>query len=694
MLLACKSLPCGLALLPSVFPLLPTRFCPSHHNNNLPPCWPATFEATRSEHWDYNSTLLVALHTTRTSSTSPICNPNHFRNQLTMADWQTVPETAAAVNGFDGTANGATNGTLVEANGDVDTQLATATSAFSLEEKAQFEEKAKGSGWGLVPANHNHHQTGDELQYAVYEWAEDYGEVGPRHEALEQQLFGGDFRMKSGNHIKALEMVTTVEGPLKVAPVRSFDKAGLHPVLEETITQFMGYTRPTPIQAYTIPALLQGNDVIAIAQTGSGKTAAYLVPIISRLMGKARILCAPRPLGPNQTSNRVRAEPLVVIVVPTHELAIQVFDECRRICYRSMLRPCAAYGGLPMRQTLDNLGKGCDILIGTTGRLCDLMNRPGVLSMSRVIYTVIDEADEMLNGDWEEELGKIMAGGDTNDDGDHAYLMFSATFPKELRKLARKYMAGEHYQITVGRAGSSHMNIEQDVIYVDSSLKLEACYDLLLASPPVRTLIFCNSKKTVDELDAYLYQRLLPTTSIHSDRGQMEREDAMRAFRTGAAPIMITSGITARGLDVAGIEHVINYDLPSTMHGGITEYVHRIGRTARIGHKGKATSFYNEQRNEEIGPDLVRHLLENRSVVPDFLSHFAPEDGVANFDDDVSDDDEEDGDGVALGHSDGSAPALTAGSAWGANADTDATNTASAGFTADADASAPATSAW
>lgn len=413
-------------------------------------------------------------------------------------------------------------------------------------------------------------------------------------------------------------------------------------------------------------------------------------------MGKAEELCAPRPdqtaSDYNPRVHRARAEPLVVIVVPTHELASQVFDECRRLCYRSMLRPCTTYGGQPMRIALEQLGKGCDILIGTTGRLCDLMNRPGVLSMSRVIYTVIDEADEMLSGDWEEDLGKIMAGGDTNDDADHAYLMFSATFPKDLQRLARKYMAGEHYQITIGRAGSSHKNIEQDVIYVDSDRKPEACYDLLLSSQPVRTLIFCNSKRAVDELDAYLYQRNLPTTSIHSDRGQLEREDAMRAFRSGTCPIMITSGVTARGLDVAGIEHVINYDLPSTTHGGISEYVHRIGRTARIGNKGKATSFYNEQRNEDIASDLVRILLENENAVPDFLSHYAPEDGVALFNEDASDEDDEDGVGLIENGGNDDAATLAATSAWVAETSAGATHAADAGF--DADASVPTASAW
>lgn len=166
--------------------------------------------------------------------------------------------------------------------------------------------------------------------------------------------------------------------------------------------------------------------------TGSGKTAAYFIPIISKLMGKVKKLRAPRPdptmLGYNPKIHSVRAEPLVLVVVPTRELAVQIFDEARRMCYRSMLRPCVAYGGLPMGVCREELGKGCDILIGTPGRLCDLMDKPDILTLSRTKYaphtlpvlrsqltsfrfTVIDEADEMLDQDWEGELNKLMAGG-------------------------------------------------------------------------------------------------------------------------------------------------------------------------------------------------------------------------------------------------------------------------------------------
>lgn len=194
--------------------------------------------------------------------------------------------------------------------------------------------------------------------------------------------------------------------------------------------ELSGYQVPTPIQKFTIPAILQGYDVIGIAQTGessplsllyqyltlstgSGKTAAYLIPILSKLMGKAKKLGAPRPnpLTFQDGIDNVTAEPLVVVVVPTRELAVQIFNEARKLCYRSMLRPCVVYGGVPIREQLGLLSRGCDVLIGTPGRLKDFIGRPDKVTLRRLKYMVIDEADEMLNQDWESELRPILSGG-------------------------------------------------------------------------------------------------------------------------------------------------------------------------------------------------------------------------------------------------------------------------------------------
>lgn len=265
-------------------------------------------------------------------------------------------------------------------------------------------------------------------------------------------------------------------------------------------------------------------------------------------------------------------------------------------------------------------------------------------------------------------------------------MMFSATFPAAARKLAKDYMSIDHVRIRIGRAGATHKNITQNVVWVDEAAKKEALYDLLFSMPPARTLVFVNSKRQADLLDDFLFNRALPSTSIHADRIQREREDALRAFRTGSAPIMVATGVTARGLDIKNILHVVNFDMPSAAHGGIEEYVHRIGRTARIGNEGLATSFYND-RNQDIAEDLVKILMESGSNVPDFLEHLKPD--TVEWDD-KSDVDPADlampdaggngGDGWGGAATDGAAaeaaPQVDAGWGGGAADDTAATNNA------------------
>ncbi|KAL4754840.1 hypothetical protein BDW72DRAFT_200509 [Aspergillus terricola var. indicus] len=476
---------------------------------------------------------------------------------------------------------------------------------------------------------------------AKYEWNDEYGDVGPENPHLEEQLFRGEFINRTGLKIGNLHNIEVVaESHQRPSPIRSFDDAGLHPVMRQNIC-LCGYEFPTPIQAYAIPAVLTSHDLIAIAQTGSGKTAAFLIPVLSQLMGKTKKLAAPRPnlaAGFDPITDSVRAEPLVLIVAPTRELATQIFDEARRLCYRSMLRPCVVYGGAPVADQRKELQKGCDILIGTPGRLLDFMDKPHILSLRRVKYTIIDEADELLLSDWEEDFKKIMSGGDINEDADHRYMMFSATFNKECRELARKFLANDHVRVRIGRPGSTHVNVDQNVIYTEPQLKKKCLYDLLLAMPPSRTLVFVNSKATADQIDDYLYNLGLPSTSFHADRTQREREDALRAFRSAKCPIMVATGVSARGLDIKNVMHVINYDLPSAMHGGITDYIHRIGRTARIGNEGLATSFYSD-KDSDLGPDLVKILIEAKQPVPDFLSKFKPAEGAGiDFHDDTDDD--------------------------------------------------------
>ncbi|KAM0356179.1 hypothetical protein ACHAPU_000574 [Fusarium lateritium] len=461
----------------------------------------------------------------------------------------------------------------------------------------------------------------------AYAWQDEYGDVGPKFPDLELDLFGDPATRhdRKGLDFSCIESIEVQqEGPTKVDPIMSFEAGGIHPAMLENI-ELCGYDNPTPIQKFTIPSILQGHDVIGIAQTGSGKTAAYLIPILSKLMGKAKKLAAFRP-NPNtfqEGVDEVTAEPLVLIVVPTRELALQIFNEARKLCYRTMLRPCVVYGGVPVREQISLLSKGCDVLVGTPGRLVDFIQRPKNLTLRRLRYMVIDEADELLNDDWAEELNPILSGGE-QDEGNVKFSLFSATFPKAARDLAKNYLAASHVRFRVGRAGSTTANIKQIVLQAEAHEKRELLVGLLEEMHGIRTIIFVNSKQAADNLDDFLFNMHLPVTSMHSDRTQQEREAAMRSFRSGKAPILIATGVTARGIDVQNVLHVINYDLPSIDYGGIEEYTHRIGRTGRIGHRGVATSFFSE-RDEPMASVLTRTLLETDQEIPDFFQSYVPE---------------------------------------------------------------------
>lgn len=342
-------------------------------------------------------------------------------------------------------------------------------------------------------------------------------------------------------------------------------------------------------------------------------------------MGKAKKLAAfrPNPVTFRPGIDEVTAEPLVLIVVPTRELALQIFNEARKLCYRTMLRPGVVYGGVPISQQVSLLNMGCDVLVGTPGRLVDFIQRPRVLTLRRLRYMVIDEADELLNDDWAEELNPILSGGGkynrqisvpclTNhfteqDEGNVKFSLFSATFPKAARDLAKNYLTASHVRFRVGRAGSTTVNIKQIVLQAEGHEKRELLVGLLEEMHGIRTIIFVNSRQAADNLDDFLFNMHLPVTSMHSDRTQQEREAAMRAFRSGNAPILIATGVTARGIDVQNVMHVINYDLPSLEYGGIEEYTHRIGTITVL---AQVHSFTDVNRsNRSYGSPRCRYLF-------------------------------------------------------------------------------------
>ncbi|CAI5772437.1 ATP-dependent RNA helicase DDX3X isoform X3 [Podarcis lilfordi] len=393
------------------------------------------------------------------------------------------------------------------------------------------------------------------------------------------------------------------------------------------------YTRPTPVQKYAIPIIKDKRDLMACAQTGSGKTAAFLLPILSQIYtdGPGDAL---RAMKENGRYGRRKQYPISLVLAPTRELAVQIYEEARKFAYRSKVRPCVVYGGADIGQQIRDLERGCHLLVATPGRLVDMMER-GKIGLDFCKYLVLDEADRMLDMGFEPQIRRIVEQDTMPPKGVRQTMMFSATFPKEIQMLARDFLE-EYIFLAVGRVGSTSENITQKVVWVEESDKRSFLLDLLNATgkdclgeiqhnsngsgKDSLTLVFVETKKGADSLEDFLYHEGYACTSIHGDRSQRDREEALHQFRSGRSPILVATAVAARGLDISNVKHVINFDLPSD----IEEYVHRIGRTGRVGNLGLATSFFNE-RNINITKDLLDLLVEAKQEVPSWLENMAYE---------------------------------------------------------------------
>eukprot|EP01125_Pyxidicula_operculata_P005923 TRINITY_DN206_c0_g2_i1.p1 TRINITY_DN206_c0_g2~~TRINITY_DN206_c0_g2_i1.p1 ORF type:complete len:679 (-),score=165.91 TRINITY_DN206_c0_g2_i1:68-2104(-) len=420
---------------------------------------------------------------------------------------------------------------------------------------------------------------------------------------LEQELFS---RPSSGINFQKYEDIPVVVEPNEFKPLESFQDIDLGPVLNNTI-KLANFTAPTPVQKYSIPIILSNRDLMACAQTGSGKTGAFLFPLI------ASILSTPSDPKKSYYGRNVKASPECLILAPTRELAIQIQEEARRFVYRSHLRAVVVYGGAEFRRQAMDLERGCNLLVATPGRLIDMVDR-GKLTLSEIRYLCIDEADRMLDMGFEKQIRQIVDKCPSVQE--RQTLMFSATFPKTIQRLAEDFLKAYVF-LKVGRIGSTTDFIKQRIKYVEDQDKK---YSLLELLPTVkgRTLVFVETKRLADHLEEYLYTQGFSTISIHGDRTQKEREAALEAFRTGQAQILVATDVAARGLDIKEVMHVINYDMPTD----IDDYVHRIGRTGRAGHEGIATAFLNE-KNKNIVRDLVELLDESSQPIDPWLNELA-----------------------------------------------------------------------
>ena len=317
-----------------------------------------------------------------------------------------------------------------------------------------------------------------------------------------------------------------------------------------------------------------------------------------------------------------KAYPTTLILAPTRELVSQIHDEARKFAYRSWVRPAVVYGGADIGMQLRQIERGCDLLSATPGRLVDLIER-GRISLANIKYLVLDEADRMLDMGFEPQIRRIVQGEDMPGTDVRQTLMFSATFPRDMQILARDFLK-DYIFLSVGRVGSTSENITQKIEYVEDADKRSVLLDILASEGKTGTcgltLVFVETKRMADMLSEFLMNNRLPATSIHGDRTQREREQALDTFRKGRTPILVATAVAARGLDIPNVTHVINYDLPSD----IDDYVHRIGRTGRAGNTGLSTAFFN-RGNRNIVRELVELLREANQDIPSWLDTVAQE---------------------------------------------------------------------
>ncbi|XP_020316813.1 ATP-dependent RNA helicase DDX3Y-like isoform X1 [Oncorhynchus kisutch] len=457
---------------------------------------------------------------------------------------------------------------------------------------------------------------------------EDWSKPSPANERLEAELFSSG---NTGINFEKYDDIPVEATGSNCPPhIDSFHDVDMGEIIMSNIA-LTHYTRPTPVQKYAIPVIKSKRDLMACAQTGSGKTAAFLVPVLSQIytQGPGDAAAAAKNGQDSGKYGRRKQYPLSLVLAPTRELALQIYEESRKFAYRSRVRPCVVYGGADIGQQIRDLERGCHLLVATPGRLVDMMER-GKIGLDYCNYLVLDEADRMLDMGFEPQIRRIVEQDTMPPKGIRQTMMFSATFPKEIQMLARDFLE-DYIFLAVGRVGSTSENITQKVVWVEDGDKRSFLLDLLNATvipsdaPDVQeaavtpgkeslTLVFVETKKGADALEDFLYREGYACTSIHGDRSQRDREEALNQFRSGRCPILVATAVAARGLDISNVKHVINFDLPSD----IEEYVHRIGRTGRVGNLGLATSFFND-KNSNITKDLLDILVEAKQEVPSWL---------------------------------------------------------------------------
>ncbi|KNH08994.1 ATP dependent RNA helicase (Dbp1) [Perkinsela sp. CCAP 1560/4] len=396
--------------------------------------------------------------------------------------------------------------------------------------------------------------------------------------------------------------------PNNIVPAASFTAFGMPDSLRSNVER-AGYQQPTPIQQYSQPIIFKGNDLMACAQTGSGKTAAFLMPIISDIFEKGKG-CLPIHMRGDPTYASA-ALPVALVLGPTRELVSQIHDEARKFCYKTEVRSVVCYGGVEKSAQEHELRKGADIVVATPGRLWDLFSMRTLRFMC-IRFVVLDEADRMLDLGFDKQIEQIMEDTDMPRTADRQTLMFSATFPSMIQTLAKNYL-GNYYFVTVGRVGQTTEGITQRVELVEPENKFRVLNQLLRKDVGALKLVFVETKRTAEQLLDGLYD-VFNVDALHGDRSQAEREHALKMFRNGEINILVATDVASRGLDIPNVEHVIQYDLPKSMD----DYIHRIGRTGRAGNIGLATALFSPS-DCPMASELLQILKEHHQSIPEWL---------------------------------------------------------------------------
>ncbi len=384
----------------------------------------------------------------------------------------------------------------------------------------------------------------------------------------------------------------------------SFADLQLAPEILKALTE-AGYTTPTPIQAQAIPAVLDNQDLMAGAQTGTGKTAAFALPLLQKLLPHASASTSP-------ARHPVRA----LILVPTRELAIQVEQNIKQYAKYSRLRSLVVYGGVDIRTQTPHLKTGVEILVATPGRLLDHIEQKTVL-LNQVEILVLDEADRMLDMGFMPDLKRILALLPRR----RQSLMFSATFSDEIKKLSEDFLIYPTL-IEVARSNAMAENIMQKVFLVEQADKHAVLAQLLRGDDASQAIVFTKTKLTASRLARQLQREGVAADAIHGDKSQLERQQALEAFKQGKVSVLIATDVAARGLDIDHLPMVINYEIPHAPE----DYVHRIGRTGRAGASGKAISLVSPEEEKYLAEieKLIKTSIEKETaVVPQMHARLA-----------------------------------------------------------------------